>query len=145
MQHAALVEPAGSAHGKQCFLQAQRVSDTCVDRVVVDEACAERLFRCAERPPLWPQQQRLAGHQRGRTVPHRSPDDEASLNDELRLDAEEPRPPQHHVRHLALLKRADIRVYTEGACGVDGVFRDIALDPLVVAEAPVFSSGNGPR
>ena len=44
---------------------------------------------------------------RGR-VAHRRPDDEAALDHQLGLDAEEARPPQHDVGELAGLERADV-------------------------------------
>ena len=49
----------------------------------------------------------------------------------------------HDVGELARLERADVRVDAEGARGVDGVFGDVALDALVVADARPSPSAAG--
>ena len=65
-------------------------------------------------------------------VPHGRGGDHAALEDQARLDPEEGRTPQHQIRQLADLHRADDMGDAVGDGRVDGVLGQIALDPGVV-------------
>ena len=78
---------------------------------------------------------RLRRRDRGVRIAHLCGDDRATLDDTVRLHAEERRAPQHEVRLLALLNRADDLRHAMRDCGIDGVFGDIALHSHIVVVA----------
>src|SRR5215472_5880594 len=105
----------------------------------MNEASRKGRRRTTKRAPLRAQEDRLASHERSSGIAHRTPDDEAALDDNLGLDAEEGRPPNHHVGHLAVFERADVAGNAERACSIDGILGDETADPGIVAEAwPLF-------
>src|SRR5690606_15512476 len=92
----------------------------------------------AKRAPLRSHHERFAGHQRGGAVAHRAPDDEAALDDEFRLYAEKGGPPDDDVGDFPGFQRTHMVRYAESAGGIDRIFRDIALDPFIVAGGRAF-------
>jgi hypothetical protein len=61
-----------------------------------------------------------------------------NLHHDLRLDAEEARPPQHHITILPG-SSDPMKASMPKVRGVDGVFGDVALDALVVAALGLFT------
>src|SRR5436190_4003515 len=114
-----LIELARTGSGKERLCHAEACTKTCGDRHGIDETGAQGLLGAAERAPLRAHRQGLAGHERRGAVAHGTPDDEAALDHELGLDAEEARPPQHDIGDLAGLERADEAIYAEGTGGID--------------------------
>ncbi|ESU51923.1 hypothetical protein P376_0101 [Streptomyces sp. HCCB10043] len=76
-------------------------------------------------------------------VAHLRVRDLTALDDGLRLHAEERRVPEHEVGELAGLHGADLAAHALGHGRVDGVFGDIATDPVVVGTA-VPGQGSAP-
>ena len=103
-----------------------------VEGAAVREGGAQRLRRPPVMAELGPHDDRLGLEVAARGIAARAPGDEAALDDAEGLDAEEGRLPGHQIGHLARLQRAHIALDAEGDRRVDGVFRDIALDALVV-------------
>ena len=121
-----------------------RLAMSCVERGLRDERERDRLRRAAERAEHRPHEHRLRRRNRRVRVAHLRPRDEAALDDHLRLDAEELRPPQHEVGELAGFDRSDLVRHAVRDRGVDRVLRDVAPDAHVVVVA-LLARASRPR
>ena len=106
-----------------------------LQRDAADEGHRRVGHRLAEGAEHRPVVDRLRGRDRGVGVAHRRGGDGAHLDDQVGLDAEEGRRPQHQVGELADLDRADPLVDAVGDRRVDGDLGDVALDAEVVVVA----------
>ena len=79
-----------------------------------------------------PRHHRLRRGDRRIAVAHHRARDEAAFDDQLGLDAEERRLPEHEVRHLADRDRANVRGDAVRDRRIDRVLRDVAAHAQVV-------------
>ena len=96
----------------------------------------QRVERGAEPAEHRSRDHRLRRRDRRVAVAHHRAGDEAALDDEFRLDAEERRLPQHQIRQLADFDRSDFVRDAVRDRRVDRVFRDVAPDAQVVVVSP---------
>ena len=97
-----------------------------------DEAYAGFRPRPAQRTEHGSVVHRLRRGNGGIGIAHGSGDDEATLDNQGRLDAEEGGSPQRYIRQLADLKGTHYMADAMGDGWVDGVLGDITLDAEIV-------------
>ncbi|MPL94808.1 hypothetical protein SDC9_40966 [bioreactor metagenome] len=132
--HVRLADAARALDRDHLLLEAKPAAHPLGHRRLGDEggaACRQRLAEGAEHRPG------IEGLRRDRAVrvAHLRRDDHAAHQHHLGLGAEEGRVPQHEVRTLADLDRADMSGDAMGDRRVDRVFRDVAADAEVVVGA----------
>ena len=137
MHHVLLAHRAAAVHGRQAPAQAEFVADVAAQGRLADEGQAGRRPQPAMAAEHRPVVHRLRRRDAGVGVAHQGRGNEAALEHEAGLDAEEGRPPQHQVGPLADLDAADVVRDAVRDGRVDGVFGDIALDAEVVVAGVV--------
>src|SRR5206468_3515958 len=107
VQHVALSDLADARHGQRAASTAHPAAEVARRRGRRDEVDGEARGALPMAAPVRPVQDRLALRDRGVALAERAPRDVAALDDQLRLDAEELRPPEHDVGDLPWFERAD--------------------------------------
>ena len=124
-----------AAHGDEPLRQAELGDGLLVQRAARDEGDRRGTGGTAERPEHRPHHERLRGRDGGVRIAHLRPHDQAALDHELGARAEEGGAPEHDVRELADLERADLVREAVGDGRVDRDLGDVAADAGVVVVA----------
>ena len=135
MHHVGLGDRPRLRHRDGRLGKPERVRDAGILRRGADEGDSRILHRPAEGAEHRAGVDRLRCGDRGVRIAHLRAGDAAADDDHLRLHPEEGRIPEHKVGPLPHGDRPDMRRYAVGDGRVDGVFRDIALDPHIVVVA----------
>src|SRR5580765_6792313 len=133
--HVALAERTAAADGRQPLADAQPCRDAGVERGFRHERERDGFHRTAERAEHRTHQHGLWRRDGRVRIAHLRPCDESALDDQLRFDAEELRPPQDQIGELAGFHRTDL--VRDAMCNrrVDRVLRDVAANAQVVVVA----------
>ena len=132
VQHVLLLHRAAALHRGNALVQAECFVHPAVHRGLAHEAQRALVQGAAEAAKHRPEVHRLRSRDRCIRVAHRGRGDEAALQNQRGLDAEEGRLPEHQVGPLAFLDAADLVRDAVGDGGVDRVLGDVALDSRVV-------------
>mmetsp|Transcript_16672 Transcript_16672/g.67230 ORF Transcript_16672/g.67230 Transcript_16672/m.67230 type:complete len:869 (-) Transcript_16672:47-2653(-) len=130
--HVLLGEAAAPLDGDARLLEAERRADVAVFGGLGHEGDAARADGLALGGEHGPHRDGLGRRDRRVGVAHLRVGDVAALEDEVGLDAEVRRPPEHEIGEFADLDRADDVRHAVRDGGVDGVLGDVPLDALVV-------------
>ena len=114
------------------LLQLQFAERAQLERGLADEGQGRLEFRAAVRGELRAIERRLRRGDGGVRIAHVGVGDEAALEDQLRLHAEERGLPQDEVGELARLDRADFVRDAVGDGGIDRVFGDVAQGAEII-------------
>ena len=138
MDHVGFGDGAAVAHRDGDFAQAEHFVDprgmSCLGEEGERRAAHGATVAAEHGSP----DHRLRRGDRGVGVAHGGVGDEAAFDDDLRLDAEKGRAPQHQIGDFAHFDGADVVAEAVGDGRVDGVFGNVTFDAGVVVVARLF-------